>query len=115
MATAEEIAARLRSYAAERIRDLTINVQAGLMAETPVDTGFAAANWQITIGAPATGTVAMGAGVAVGASVLADYQLADGSTFVTNNAPYIRRLNGGHSKQAPAGFVEAVVAREVAR
>ena len=115
MATADEIAARLRSYAAERIRDLTINVQAGLMAETPVDTGFAAGNWQITIGAPATGTVAVGAGVAIGPAVLGAYKLEDGPAYVTNNAPYIRRLNAGHSAQAPAGFVEAVVAREASR
>lgn len=115
MASAAEIGARLRAHAAERVRDLTINVQAGLAAETPVDTGFAAGNWQITIGAPASGTVALGGSVAVGASVLADYQLDHGSTFVTNNAAYIQRLNAGHSQQAPAGFVEAVIARETGR
>lgn len=115
MASAAEIAARLRTYAATRVRDLTINVQAGLQAETPVDTGFAAGNWQITIGQPAEGTVELGAGVAIGAAVLANYRLDDGPTYVTNNAAYIRRLNAGHSQQAPAGFVEAVIAREAGR
>ena len=70
---------------------------------------------QITIGAPATGTVEVGAGVAIGPAVLGAYRLEDGPTFVTNNAAYIRRLNAGHSAQAPAGFVEAVVAREASR
>ncbi len=29
--------------------------------------------------------------------------------YITNNLPYIRRLNDGYSKQAPAGFVERAV------
>jgi hypothetical protein len=28
---------------------------------------------------------------------------------ITNNAPYIRQLNDGSSKQAPAGFVERAI------
>lgn len=115
MATAAQIAARLRAHVEDRIRDLTVNVQAGLMAETPVDTGFASNNWQITIGAPADGTVAIGANVSIGGGVLEGYKLEQGSTYVTNNAPYIQRLNAGSSQQAPAAFVEAVVAREAGR
>ena len=30
--------------------------------------------------------------------------------FITNNLPYIKRLNEGWSKQAPAHFIEQVIA-----
>jgi formaldehyde-activating enzyme involved in methanogenesis len=33
---------------------------------------------------------------------------------VSNNVPYINRLNEGHSAQAPAGFVQQAVAKAVA-
>jgi hypothetical protein len=57
---------------------------------------------------------------AEGVAAVLSYQLADGALWVANNVPYIRRLNYGHSSQAPAGFVEmaidtalATVARKV--
>ncbi len=31
--------------------------------------------------------------------------------FISNNVPYIGRLNNGHSAQAPSGFVEMAVRR----
>mgnify|MGYP000225720258 CR=1 FL=1 len=110
MATRAQLRAALARRVAERTRDLTINAAAEIAAATPVDTGFARANWQITIGAPATGTV-----TAPSLASLEGYDPErDGSTFITNNANYIQRLNGGHSQQAPAGFVEAAIAKAVA-
>jgi hypothetical protein len=29
--------------------------------------------------------------------------------YISNNLPYIDRLNKGHSKQAPAGFIESAI------
>ena len=54
-----------------------------LAEATPKDTGYAASRWKVE-------------------------KTKDGAT-ITNDAPYIEALNGGHSKQAPAGFVEAEV------
>ncbi len=34
-----------------------------------------------------------------------------GRLFLSNNVPYISRLNDGSSGQAPAGFVQAAIAR----
>lgn len=56
---------------------------AGLVLATPVDTGQARNGWQI--------------------------DTTGGQTTVENRVPYINRLNEGHSKQAPAGFVENVI------
>ena len=89
---------------------VAVNVQAELVEATPVDTGFAAANWQLTIGEPADGTVDLSGSVAD----LAGYTIDQGSVFSTNNASYIQRLNAGSSTQAPAGFVELAIAAGVA-
>lgn len=112
MATRAQVRAALVKRIADRTRELTINTAAELRAVTPVDTGHAARNWQVTIGAPASGEVEAANDAA---TALAGYDPErDGSTFVTNNAPYIQRLNAGHSKQAPAAFVEQAIARVVA-
>ena len=69
---------------------------------TPVDLGHARASWQMDLnGAPVSSGEAMAAG-AVGV------KLGD-QVNMTNDAPYIRRLEYGWSKQAPAGFVRMIV------
>lgn len=90
-----------------------------LVFVTPVDTSKALSNWQITLGAPAerlrppyysgrfgsTQEQSANAALKAGLDVLKGKQ-AGVSIFISNNAPYIRRLNEGWSSQAPAGFVE---------
>lgn len=44
--------------------------------------------------------------------VTAAYKLSD-TIYISNNLPYIRPLNDGHSTQAPAGFVDAAIQRGV--
>ncbi|NTX09022.1 hypothetical protein, partial [Myxococcus sp. CA040A] len=44
------------------------------------------------------------------ASQLEDSKLGD-TVYVTNNLPYARRLEFGHSAQAPRGMVRVTVAR----
>lgn len=60
------------------------DLHAGLMLATPVDTGRARNGWQLELGA---------------------------MPVVENQVPYIGVLNDGHSKQAPALFIEAEIAR----
>lgn len=57
-------------------------IVADLQAATPVDTGYAQSRWK-----------------------------HDGVS-ITNDAPYIEELNAGHSKQAPAYFIEQTVLNE---
>lgn len=51
-----------------------------LQSVTPVLTGYAASRWT--------------------------HEMEDGVGVITNDAPYIDRLNEGHSKQAPPKFIE---------
>ena len=123
------------------IRKLTLDIVANLVLPgteggTPVDTGWARANWVPSVAQPyktedvinpkervgAGGTTdsvkaevlareqVQQTGVAV---VAATYSTKKGPAYITNNVPYIIRLNEGSSSQAPAGFVQAAVAKAI--
>jgi hypothetical protein len=90
------------------VRAVAFIVDNQLAVSTPVDTGRARANWQPSLNTPATGTLQPGQKPDA-AQVAAAYKIAD-QILITNNLPYIRRLNEGSSKQAPAGFVDEAIA-----
>ncbi len=119
---AKDIAARLRKHVEQVFKALTLEIDRELRISTPVDTGFARANWVPSVGAPHVGeaeTVRVGRTVgssehAAGVADVLKFKLDDGSTWVCNSAAYIQALNYGHSKQAPAMFIEAAVDRAIA-
>lgn len=84
-----------------------------LAFRTPVDTGRARGNWQVTIGSPAqqalatwdkTGDEVVTRGVAA-ISLLPPGQVV----WITNNVEYIEFLEEGSSKQAPNGMLRITV------
>ena len=103
-------------------------LQATLVANTPILTGQAKANWQAVIGQPGGGfiglngptsdpkdlahklpqTVDFGSYAQQAQAVIKSYQIGD-VLYIYNNLPYIERLNEGYSGQAPAGFVESSI------
>lgn len=89
---------------------IAVNVHAELVERTPVDTGWARANWVPSLSVPWSSTVGSPDAFSTSTAesqlvaVLA-FTFASGAIFVSNNVPYIRRLDAGHSTQAPAGFV----------
>lgn len=93
------------------VRRVALAVDAELVYSTPVDTGRARSNWQVELDQPATGTVApVGAAEAIArAEAKVQGSTPGGTIHITNNLPYIGRLNEGWSAQAPAGFVERAV------
>lgn len=107
------------------VRKVTLDVTANLVATTPVDTGWARANWVPAIGAPAeTGLEditptpddaarARGQQQRALAGVATGYKTSQGRVFVSNNVPYIGELNDGKSTQAPAGFVQQAIYKAV--
>jgi len=111
----------LESDAEQVIKKLTLDVVANLTKApveggTPVATGWARANWIAnvatprtdTVGSPENTTAAEAEQAASTGSVLA-YKLASGPVYISNNVPYIIRLNEGSSKQAAPGFVQAAI------
>lgn len=106
------------------VTKITLDVTANLVETTPVDTGWARANWVpalskpfvANLGAvPVTAQNASAAGVRQQAAVagIAGYRLSMGRVFVSNNVPYIQELNAGSSRQAPSGFVQRAIAKAV--
>lgn len=104
---------------------LGLNITANLVETTPVDTGWARANWVPSIGAskrtpevrqPTSALVQGQAALqAAGQAGLLSYKIGAGSVFISNNVPYIGRLNDGSSTQAPTGFIQAAIRRGVAQ
>lgn len=107
---------------------LALNINANLRENpplgTPFDTGWASANWVPSIGEPMVlesnvrdptpGQVSARLQfVDRGLSNLLSWKPADGPIFSTNNVPYIRPLNDGHSPQSPRGFVQFAIEKAV--
>lgn len=110
-------------------KKITLDVTAELIKTTPVDTGWARANWVPSISEPynidfgsnlsrkersslvSDGQATQNDGAA---NVAANYKLSLGSLFITNNVDYIVLLNEGYSQQAPAAFVQQAISTALA-
>ena len=90
---------------------------------TPVDKGRARSNWIVTLNAPNSGTIdpyspgnLLGIGETANAQAainqartVIETRKSGQSIHITNNLDYIKPLNEGSSKQAPANFVGKAV------
>ena len=92
-------------------RLIGLKVLRGVVLKTPVDTGRARANWQLSINIPKTDVkkTTNNTAVADGNNTLRTIKLGE-DIYITNNLPYIGRLERGHSKQAPRGMVALTLA-----
>lgn len=85
-----------------------------VVLKTPVDTGRARGNWFVAIGAPSGVTTdatdkSGGQTINSGAAVISGLTRAQ-AIFITNNLPYIGKLESGSSVQAPQGMVAVTMA-----
>lgn len=118
---ADRIAAELEARVAKASIAVTLQVDRNLRRApseggTPVDTNHARASWIPSVGAPSSAEAGGGSSAAhdAGLAVVVSYKLGQGPLYVSNNAPYIGRLNLGTSKQAPVGFIERAIDEAVA-
>jgi hypothetical protein len=75
--------------------------------------GRARANWLVSIGIPkkrATETTDAGGSntISAGQTIIRN-SFPQRPIYLSNNVPYIMLLNNGHSKQAPAGFIQTSI------
>ncbi len=122
---------KIAGVLADRIRRMmgatTLECWRAVTQRTPVDTGRARYGWYITINAPSdelpppapkgyTGVFEGGQpfysfpGLTDHSALADDNYTVTDTLYVTNNVPYVIYLNRGHSKQAPARFIEAALA-----
>lgn len=118
----ERKAKAIEEAASQTAVDVALAIVGDLAYKTPVDTSQALSNWQVSLDAPLTTFISPHYPGEFGSSQNASAQetinrakavLKDKKPgqkiYITNNAPYIVRLNNGHSGQQPAGFVERAV------
>ncbi|MBB1599481.1 HK97 gp10 family phage protein [Variovorax sp. UMC13] len=115
-----EFAKKAGDNASLVVQKVALDIFGRVVMRTPVDSGRARGNWQLTVGQAASGEVARDDKASYGsppssslqssaAGALASFQLGP-SIFIVNNLPYINRLEyDGYSKQAPAGMVRVSV------
>jgi hypothetical protein len=115
--------ANVEKNATALVRKCALAIDGAVVMATPVDTGRARSNWQVSLNAPASGQIeayAPGeagstgganarAALDQGKETISKFDTPGGAIHITNNLPYIGRLNDGHSAQAPAGFVQTAV------
>jgi hypothetical protein len=97
------IVAKVNGQIDVKVRKATLELFGAVIKATPVDTGRAKNNWQCTIGSPASGELEEvdKTGSRAIARVYATVPQKIGSiVWLTNNVPYIRKLEYGSSKQA---------------
>jgi hypothetical protein len=91
----------------DTLRKVALVANQTVIMATPVDTGRARANWQVSIDteidSEVDSTDAQGA-MSRNAETIRGYR--NGSIILQNNVAYIGALNNGSSAQAPSGFVE---------
>jgi hypothetical protein len=107
------------------IRTVLFAAYQEILVGSPVDTGRFRSNWMLSLGAPSDKTVEAITAyekeqpmTSAEATNIKDTlsKLGDGhsSVFISNNLPYARRLEEGHSTQNE-GFVERAVANATNR
>lgn len=122
---AESLEKRLKKInllGSEVAKKLALDIVKELVILTPVDTSKALSNWVVSLGKNSNSEIeAYFPGVfgstknssAAKTVNEAEYTLGakkpKETIYITNNTKYIRKLNEGGSKQAPAGFVEMAV------
>ena len=118
MASPAEFARRMKSLSIQiegnldqGLRKVVLAIDNALVSTTPVDTGTARSNWLASINGPASGTTTSTTpSTPRTLAALASFDIdTDLSLHLTNNLPYIRRLDEGSSSQQPAGFVRRAV------
>jgi hypothetical protein len=132
MGTLNQFAAKIRELAdhveevvEDGVRHVTAVTFQDLVRATPIDTGAAISNWAVSIGsanpqelssayAPghhgSTYTQNVEVTLREGLEIIEVYSIEyEQPLFIYNASAYIQQLNDGHSRQAPAGFVQAAV------
>ena len=113
-------AAKTKSDMGTAKRAIVFNLFKEPIKKTPVDTGRAKGNWFVSEGMPSSAInqdIDKSQLGAVGPSAQAQLNLISidfGLDFLTNNLPYIRKLELGGSRQAPVGMVRTTLRQFVA-
>lgn len=95
------------------VRKVSLDLFKRVIMKSPVKTGRFKGNWQAAIGSMPPGkleTTDKGGAATIARVAAEALKMSAGLViYLVNNLPYSRRLEYGHSKQAPAGMVRLSV------
>jgi hypothetical protein len=106
----------------QMMSDLATNIYKDIIDNSPVDTGFSRANWNVSLGEPDyevhvgdmdTHSEEDSFDAPEVPTIPANPDLKD--IWIANGVPYIGLLEEGESDQAPQGFVATAIERETAK
>lgn len=96
----------------EAMRARGLQALAALKETTPVDTGRARNSWTLTATSTEFRDAKTGNINSISPTMLSPVsEVKEEQLYITNGVNYIKRLNEGSSKQAPARFVERAISR----
>lgn len=112
--TIDEAMRQIDAHVNRVVRKVSLQALNGVVLKTPVDTGRARGNWGVGINNRPNGTsentdLSGGATISAGQGEIAGAKTY-GEVYITNNLPYIGKLESGSSQQAPSGMVGVTVA-----
>lgn len=94
--------ARLANESLDKIvREVAEELGSAIIKSTPRDTGRAMGNWQTTTGTPAADEIDRTGETGALAELKQNVGGVGTVTYITNNLPYIMRLEQGWSDQSP--------------
>lgn len=91
------------------LRKLALDLYAEIIKGTPVDTGRARANWNLSVHSPNYSVS--------NSTIISSVSITAGSlqnlpeVYISNGLPYVRELEFGRSDQAPNGFIRLAIQR----
>lgn len=106
----------VKKYTEEKYKKICDDLGRSVIRDTPVLTGRAKSNWHFTFSGPSRQYDKNARGTS-GSASYARLRAAIGgltlkrSFYITNNAPYINRLEDGSSLKAPSGMLGKNLAR----
>lgn len=112
-----ELGKRVDRNVPKLLRQVALSVDQAVVTATPVDTGRARSNWRVSVNAPLDGEIetygpggtAIAGAIAQARGAVSRVDSARDVIYISNNLPYIGRLNDGTSAQAPKGYVQLAI------
>lgn len=97
------------------VKGVALKILRGVVLRTPVDTGFARNNWQVTVGsfgndAPHGAVDDPDGTIEREASEIVNHENLSQIVYIWNAVPYIQYLEAGHSGKAPDGMLQITLA-----
>ena len=111
----EKAKAQIIKVVSEKQKKVAMAILQYVVLATPVDTGRARANWLVginnVVSVPRDNDFDKNGGTTIteGISNILTSDEKNTTIYISNNLPYIGRLNDGHSKQTAVGFVQTSV------